>query len=322
MPKVVDLNKGASVKPDAVAASAPTVRDESRDAGAPGIVDGKPAGAPAPALQPIKSNVPAFLKQFSAPALTGQQTGTGYVGFASDSSANWPSMQAAGLENGEPFVHHNGAYVKLPNSTLHYFLVACESFKSVMDSGGTFLYATRNLKVDRVTLKLPTGKARTFDSAPGGIQEHYTAYLFALVGSEVMPLRADFIGTKAGGIMSAVSALRAAADPQSGWSDLSDAHKVATQFPHPFGRVMCAMRTVPKLGKSSGNTYFRALCAPRPSTITEMEILVRNLSSTAFNEAAEAAHKSYLDRVKFLDTLAHTVRASVVEEVEQQAPAA
>lgn len=319
MPKVVDLNKSA--KPEA----APTARDESADTIVPtqGIIADVKVSSAAPVnLQPIKNAVPAFLKTFTAPRVSGAQSGSGYVGFASDSSANWPAMQAAKLENGEPYVHHNGAYIKLPNSTLQFFLVACESFRSVMDSGGNFLYATRNLKVERVTIKQANGKPRTFDSAPGGIQEHYTAYLFALIGSELAPVRADFIGTKAGGILSAISALRSAADPQSGWSDLSDAHKVATQFPHPFGRVLCAMRTIPKVSKGNGNTYFRALCAPRPATIAEMGILVRNLGSVAFTESAESAYKSYLDRIKFLDTLAATVRANVVEEVEAQAPAA
>lgn len=325
MPSVKDLNKPAKATQPVAQSPLPAapVADESHDAIVPSTVAAVEINTIPPAkLAPMTRAVPAFLKTFTAPALAGSQQGSGYVGFASDSSANWPAMQAAKLEVGEPFAHHNGAYLKLADSTLRFWLVACESFKSITDASMTYLYVTRNLKIERVTLKLANGKTKTLDSGPGGIQEHYSAYLFALLPSgEIAPLRADFIGTKSGGVASAVAAVRSAADPNSGWLDMSDSHKITGQFPHPFGRVMCAMRTIPKLSKGNGNTYHRALCHTAPATLDEMGALLRVLGSDLFNETNESAHKAYLDRIKFLDMTADKSRPNVVEELEAQTAA-
>lgn len=286
------------------------------------IVDVKPAAPAAPAaLQPLGARVPSFLKKFVPPTMAGNANNTpAYVGFASDSSANWPAMEAAKLDVGEPFVCVNGQYLKSENGVLRFWLAAAESFMSVVDQSYNYLYITRNMRMERVVLKQPTGKTRTFDTGPGGIQEHYLAYLFVLINGEIVPAKGDFMGTKSGAVASAVSAVRAAGSPDSGWLELSDAHRVTGSCPLPFGRVMCSMRTVPKLGKASGQTYHRGLCHCAPATMDEMSLLLRSLGADTFVQSTEAVHTSYLDRIKFYDETAAKIRPNVVEEKETDSP--
>lgn len=286
------------------------------------ILDAKTAAPSEPAaLQPLGARVPSFLKKFVPPTMAGNSSNApAYVGFASDSSANWPAMQAVKLEVGELFVCVNGQYLKGENGALRFWLAAAESFMSVVDQSYNYQYITRNMRVERVTLKQPTGKSRTYDTGSGGIQEHYLAYLFVLINGEIVPAKGDFMGTKSGAVASAVSAVRAAGEPESGWLQLSDAHRVTGGCPLPFGRVMCSMRTVPKLGKASGRTYHRGLCHCAPATMEEMDLLLRSLAADTFVQSTEAVHASYLDRIKFYDDIAAKVRASVLEEKETDSP--
>lgn len=286
------------------------------------IIDARPVAPSAPAaLSPLGSRVPSFLKKFAPPTMAGNANNApAYVGFASDSSANWPAMQAAKLEIGEPFVCVNGQYLKGENGVLRYWLAAAESFMSVVDQAYNYQYITRNMRVERVTLKQPTGKTRTYDTGPGGIQEHYLAYMFVLLNGEIIPAKGDFMGTKSGAVASAVSAVRAAGDPESGWLQLSDAHRVTGGCPLPFGRVTCSMRTVPKLGKASGQTYYRGLCHTAPATMEEMDLLLRSLAADTFVQATEAVHASYLDRIKFYDDTAAKIRPNIIEEKETDSP--
>lgn len=286
------------------------------------LVDVKPAAPSAPVtLQPLGARVPTFLKKFVPPTMAGNANNSpAYVGFASDSSANWPAMEAAKLEVGEPFICVNGQYLKGESGALRFWLAAAESFMSVADQSYNYQYVTRNMRVERVTLKQATGKSRTYDTGPGGIQEHYLAYLFVLLNGEIIPAKGDFMGTKSGAVASAVSAVRAAGDPESGWLQLSDAHRVTGGCPLPFGRVMCSMRTVPKLGKASGQTYHRGLCHTAPASMEEMDLLLRSLAADTFVQATESVHASFVDRIKFYDDVAAKVRASVLEEKEVDSP--
>lgn len=246
-----------------------------------------------------KVKIPSFLQ--TAMPETSEREQTGYIGFCSDASKHFPEMQSAGLENGDIFLNTQGQYIKCPQ--LDFFLVSGESFKSVMDQSGRFLYATRDLSVKEARPKI-NGKERFFsgDTNPK-LNPHYICLCIVNPNGRFIPIKGDFIGTKSGGIESAISAVRAAGDEKSGWLRLSEAHQTTAAFPVPFGRVFHQMRTKGEVAKSSGMAYHRTVTVSGPANLSQMQSLLAAMGDEEFNASLEEAHKNYTARVEFMDKI-------------------
>jgi hypothetical protein len=174
-----------------------------------------------------------------------------------------------------------------------------ESFKSLMDSTGKFTYATRDLKENTVKRMVNTKRGpepQTFDLNP-----HYICLCVVNLNNKLIPIKGDFIGTKSGGIESAIAAVTAASDPNSGWMRLSEKHTQTAVFPQPFGRVYHQMRTKAEVSKSTGNPYYRTVTVSNPAATAEMQLLLNHLADDEFNATFEEAHKNYVLRVEFMD---------------------
>lgn len=233
--------------------------------------------------------VPSFL-QTTMPE-TSERELTGYIGYASDASKHYPEQQAAGLTNGDIFLMHQGQYIKCPQ--LEFFLVTGESFKSVMDREGKFLFATRDLAMKEVRFKYQ-GKERFADNNSNPkLQPHYVCLTIVNLNGRLIPIKGDFIGTKSGGIESAISAVKAAADPKSGWLRLSEQHQTTAGFPHPFGRVYHTMRTKYEVAKTGGNSYYRTITVSSPATVAQMSVLMEGLQDESFTALLTEAHTNY-----------------------------
>jgi len=243
---------------------------------------------------PVK--IPAFMQRSTMPEI-GERELTGYIGFASDRSKNYPTMLASGVQNGDIYLFHKGQYLKVPQ--LDFFLVTGESFKSLMDNVGKFTYATRDLSAKTVERMVNTKngpKAQSFDLSP-----HYVCLCIVNLNGKLIPIKGDFIGTKSGGIEQAIAAVTAASDPKSGWMRLSERHTQTAMFPEPFGRVYHSMRTKGEVSKSTGNPYHRTITVSNPADATQMQSLIDHLNTEEFNATLEEAHRNYQARIAFMD---------------------
>ena len=253
---------------------------------------------------PLTPRIPSFLMSQSMPEVSERET-TGYIGFCSDASKNYAMQQAAGLSDGDIFLFHQGQYIKL--DTLEFFLATGESFKTVMDQGGQFVAATRNMAEKEVVYKVgqaPRVQERKADNYSNPkLEPHYVCLCIVNVNGNLIPIKGDFRGTKSGGMESAISAVRAAGDAKSGWLNLSEGHKATAAFPQPFGRVYHQMRSKYEVAKTSGKAYYRTITVSGPAKIEQMQMLLEALADEEFNKLLEEAHKNYLARIEFLDNV-------------------
>lgn len=297
MPTVKDTGKTGPTKPSAKPVTAkPVATPPKNTVPAAPIVANTPATLPAglissKSVAPSKVNLPSFLQQVAMPQ-TSNRMQTGYVGFASIKSKNWPQQQMAGLNDGQPYVNHNNSII--PVESLEFFLCMGTSFQSMMaGTQGEFIFVTRDmdLRVDPIIYKGNQVK----------LEPHYVCLLLVNLNNSLLPIKGDFRGTKSGGIENAIRAVEAAGSPD--WLKLSDQHKVTAAFPQPFGRVYNIITTKRGVSKSNGNPYYTADCSPSPATATQMQMLVDAFNQENFNNVIAEAHTNYNSRIEFLDNI-------------------
>lgn len=293
IPPVVDSN---------VASTTARATEIQRD-----LIESKPTAPPATSdfkSQVSKLALPSFLQQ-SMPDVSDREL-SGFIGFCSDASKRYSEQQNAGLTNGDIFLFHQGQYIKCPQ--LEFFIANGTSFRSVMSNTGAFPFATRDLECKRAKYKLgsydPKLNRMTYVDVEADAQPHYICLCIVNVNGRLIPIKGDFIGTKSGGMESAIRAVESAGDINSGWEKLSEAHKVTMAFPQPFGRVFHLMRTkgeIVKSGKNAGLPYFRTVTVSGPASVTQMQLLIEHLTNGEFMEALNESYVNYQSRVKFMD---------------------
>lgn len=262
-------------------------------------------------------NLPAFMQKDSRlPALVpGMETG--YVGFADNRNKIFSSLQANGIEEGDPYLARNNTYTLC--KPLNYYLMIGESFRSIMlGEAGEWVYCTRDINAPTDLLWDNVADSLKASQKKGGLtleaklpdykffqknlQEHYVLLMIVLLDNgELVPVKGDFRGTKKGVAEGPIRAVEAAAGSE--WLDKSDAHRVSGQFPDPFGRVLHTVSTYFKSGKKSGYSFYVAEAVSAPPTIEQMEALLEALKSEQFTREMGEAHKNYTARIEFLDNI-------------------
>lgn len=324
MPNIRNLQTGAT-KGTTPPKTAPKPAPKPAAPAAKPVPAAKPAPAPKPtpvparvvkepvaapnvrALQKAAGEVqmPAFLQRLSLPEVIPYEQ-SGYIGFADTQSKNWASMQAAGIEAGQAFLYKDKTYTLL--DPFEYVLLMGEAFRTTMEGKeGKFTFVTRDTETPLREFAAANPKALK-------AEPHYCCLCLVHVGGALVPVKGDFRGTKSGAAESAILAVQSAESPE--WLRISDAHKVTSAFPQPFGRVWNTVTTQYKVSKSSGNPYFQGKCQPTPSTIDQMQLIVDSFANPEFVASLEEAERNYQSRIEFLDKI-----ASGETEAEQQ-PAA
>lgn len=300
MPTVNDLGakrKGGTATPStpAKSTSAPSTTTPPVPSAQGNLIQSTPGPVDQKALTKAASgiNLPAYLQDDNKLPEVAELTG--YIGFASNASEKFGEMQAIGLTDGEPFLHHNGSYVKLPVPKLEFFVLMGEEFQTIMvGKKGEFRYATRDMEEEHPGIQIGGNIAK--------LEKHYITLCLVKLGDTLVPIKGDFRGTKSGGLETALRAIKAASDPE--WATRSPANRVACAFPKPFGRVFHGITTSRHISMGNGNPYYRANCQSRPSNESEIMLLVNSFNDEDFLLQLNEAKKNYDSRVKIMDDLA------------------
>lgn len=284
MPKVNNLSSGKASTPTAPAKSNPAPSAPSASNGSIQLKEDN-VGAIAKQI-----NVPAWLAQSSMPEISDREFG-GFVGFASTFSEKWIEQSQAGLKDGQIYLYHNKQYI--PLDKIEFFILHGVSYQTLMvGKAGTFKFATKDMSL-------------SVDEMPkegmNVSQQHYVMLVLVNVNGNLIPIKGDFRGTKSGGMESAIRAVEAAATPE--WAQLSDRHRVACQFPQPYGRVYVTGTTSRQVSKTTGNPYYRLDCSPQPANLAQLQLLIEAFGDEEFRAALEEAKVNFDSRVKFLDEI-------------------
>lgn len=208
-----------------------------------------------------------------------------YVAAAHPRANNWPTLQSAGIAEGDWYFDGCGELRKC--MPLKYWLFAVTAFGSNLDPTGNVLNATEK----------PELIANPAQLKAAGLQEHFVSVILVNLGDKILPAKCDFRGTKADGAKVPVAELRKASDPN--WPSSSDAAKVAAQFPHPFGRVYFTANTVKgvvKGGTNKGLPYHAARVTGLPTPVGDMEKLLSAMQEVGFTDLMNQAWANYENR--------------------------
>lgn len=251
------------------------------------------------------AKLPAFLqKDDRMPGIISPEL-TGYVGFADHRSKNWNALQAAGIEAGDPYICKDGQYHLC--KPLQFHLLAGRAFKTCMEGQeGTFIFVTSEVDTPaEVLFEHLTKKEQDrlgIKKFKELLQEHYVCLMVVYHQNQLIPIKADFRGTKKSAAESPVRAIEEAASPD--WLKKSDAHRITAAYPEPSGRVFVTVDTHFKVGKSSGNGFYVAQANCQPSTIEQMKSLLDAYADEDFMNQLNEAHSNYESRIEFLESVA------------------
>lgn len=243
--------------------------------------------------------LPAFLQELHLPELVPGGVNAGYVGFVDQKSKKYGLMKDAGCDDGDPFIFYQQQYHLA--KPLEFFLLKGDSFRTTMvGQDGKFMFVTRD--IDTPLRQLAEEAPEKMKPHILKAEPHYSCLLLALLGDTLVPVKADFRGTKAGAGSSAILAVKSAAEPD--WLRISNDHKATAVFPQPFGRVWNSVTTKYKVGKGSGNSFYVANCVSKPATMDQMQLLVNYFNDPDSVAELEDAERTYETRVAFLDKIA------------------
>lgn len=203
-----------------------------------------------------------------------------YVGQLQPNTGKRQTLLASGVADGEFYLDNAGQVIPLKN--FRFWLVKAAAFKTEMNASGEIVAATRDL-----------------DARAKGLEEHAVALVLVDTPAGVIPAKVDFRKAQAPAFKAAADGVKMASDPA--FPKISDAARVAAQFPIPWGRVVTAVTVERKISKTSGKPYFRADGSVTPSTVTDMEKLLKALQDDGFAALVDAAEKSYDFRVKQIE---------------------
>lgn len=252
----------------------------------------EPAAPPA-ALSPAAQQAMTASPFASTPKIVERPAGA-YVGSAHPQSNNWPTCQANGVEEGDFYLDgaanlSGSPMVKL--DPFKYWLYTVTAFCTEMDSSGNVLRASD--RPDLIESQALRDRER--------LQLHFVTVVLVDLGAKIVPAKADFRHTKSGAVSTPYGEFQRMNDPN--WPRLSDAHRVAAQFPHPFGRIYCTAWPVPgtvRGGPNKGKRYHAARGTAVPTALADMERLGKAFGDQEFTQALNQAMQTYAARVDLI----------------------
>ncbi len=200
-----------------------------------------------------------------------------YVQSSSERSKNYAAQKSAGLTDGDFFLVTDGAMNK--KMPLEHWLLQAKLYYTKMDSAGNVVAIGREESND--------------------LKEHYVVLHLVAHNGTLVPCRSEFRTTKAPAVVKLIEAIREAATPE--FAGKSDAHKIAAQFPQPWGRVMASVTSRQKTARASGDGYKLAVPVIKPTSISQFEVFQAAMKDPAYADAFETAKKSFDDRVAELE---------------------
>jgi hypothetical protein len=201
-----------------------------------------------------------------------------YVGQLQPNTGKRPALVAAGCADGDFYLDEGGTVT--PLKQFRFWLLQAAAFRTVQSATGDVVSASRDMS----------------DKSKG--DEHIVTLIVVDAGGRLVPAKADFRRAQWQAASAAIEGVRQATSVE--FPKMSDAARVAAQFPAPFGRVTTTVSVQKKVSRTSGKSYFVCSGTTAPTSVTDMQRLADALKSDAFITSAEAAQKSYAARVEML----------------------
>lgn len=272
MPPVRNLTTPKAV---AVAPSIPIIEKPAPQAAAAPAQRTSPSGHALATLPAWAQPVAPLPKINSGPAAV-------YVGQLQPNTGKRQSLLAVGVKDGEYYLDNMGEVT--PLEVFRFFLLDARAFKTEMNAAGEIVYATRDMEARRPMT-----------------EEHAVALILVDTPHGWVPAKCDFRKAQAPAYVAASNGVEFA--QEIGFSDASDAHRVAAQFPVPFGRVLTTVNIERRVSKSSGKPYFLSAGTVAPTSVSDMESLAAFLTDPDSEGKVKAARDSFEFRVKAIEKL-------------------
>lgn len=209
-----------------------------------------------------------------------------FIGFASNRSPSWASQQSAGLNDGDLYLQSSNGMT--PLQELKFWMIdAFYCFTRVNDNN-EILEAKSQLTEVEV-------KADTF-------QEHYICPIIVEDNGEFIPAKLEVRGARAAAAKQVMNAIQTAASPE--WSKSSDAARIASAFPAPWGRQTAWLRGARRQARSTGRFYVQTTAAVRPTTLTDMEQIAKASMDTAFTATLAEVRSAINERIEEMNNKA------------------
>lgn len=211
------------------------------------------------------------------PELNGSAGGC-YVAQLQPQTGRRPTLIQAGCKDGDYYLDTGDGTI-VPLNPFRFAIMTASVFKTRMSPAGEIIAATRNMGYNK------------------DLDEHCVAIILVLTGEdEVTPAKAEFRRAQQGAAAAALDALKFASEPD--FPSKSDAHKVAAQFPAPFGRMVTTVQVSKRVSKTSGKPYFASEGLSQPATVTQMQAILTACNSPEFTEKLDAVKAAYDKRVE------------------------
>ncbi|AMV28824.1 hypothetical protein VT84_30805 [Gemmata sp. SH-PL17] len=245
--------------------------------------DSAGATVDAPKQTTALANLPAWATAVPAvPQMEGGGAPQCYVGQLQPNTGKRNQLLAAGVEEGGFYLDNLGTVT--PLKPLKFWLVEAAVYQTQMNAAGNVVFATRDMSL-----------------AQNDLHEHAVAVVIVQTPNGLVPAKCDFRKAQSPAYKAAADTLAEVLDPESGWARKSDAHKVASACPIPWGRFTTTADVQRKVGKGSGKPYFAAFGRTAPATVTEMEQLGAAIQTPEFAQAYETAKESFKSRCEYIE---------------------
>lgn len=234
------------------------------------------------AVPNVLSGLPAIDNPDALPSL---ESGSNYhfAAVCTDKARNLESLKAAGVNDADFYLSIGGEIAR--SNPLRYFLISAIHLKTAQNDQGDVIFATNDLEKE----VSPRGDR---------LDDHIAALLLVIHNNELFPVKAEFRGARTSCVSGAINAVKAASKPD--WVSKSDAHKIAGQFPQPFGRVVATASCRRQIARSTGRTYYAGSCVTRPATIEELQLVNTFFAQPNVEELIAPGRDGYKERVDLL----------------------
>ncbi len=209
-----------------------------------------------------------------------------FIGFASNRSPSWSSQQSAGLGDGDMYLQSSNGMTPLQE---------CKFF--MIDAFYCFTRINDNNEIIEAKAQLTEAEVKA-----DIYQEHYVCPIIVDTGEEMVPAKLELRGARAAAAKQVMNAIQTAANPE--WATSSDAARIASAFPAPWGRQTAWLRGARRQARSTGRFYVQTTAAMRPTTLTDMEKIAKASTDSAFTATLAEVRSAINERIEEMNNKA------------------